>query len=147
MKDIEFLASEIDKIDQQISDLQKPIAEKVFALQKEKQILEDDLNQQVYLASRDQLINNDYGCGTANIETASFKFKTVVSKGVKWDEDVLRQIANQIRSAGQDPETYIKYKLSVSETDFKKFPENIKQAFVPARTVEPSKPKITWEKK
>jgi len=146
-QNIETLVSEIESINTQIFELQKPINDQVFALNQKKQEAQDKLNKEVFLATAPQLQENDYHCGTANLETANFKFKTVVSKKVSWDEDVLRGVANTIRAAGRDPEEFIKYKLSVSETDFKKFPEEIQNAFLPARTVEPSKPVITYVRK
>ena len=144
---IEKLIEEVEAINNEIFELQKPIKDKLFDLNQKKNAIQDQLNKEVFAAALPQLQQNDYGCGTVNIETPSFKIKTVVSKKVNWNEDVLRQVANQIRSAGQDPEAYIKYKLSVSETDFKKFPEQIQQAFLPARSVEPSKPVITFDRK
>ena len=147
MCNIEKAIEKVEAMQNQIDLLQKPIAEELFKLQKLKDEAEEKANELIYKSCISDLQGNDYGCGTANIETPQYKIKTVVSKNVKWDEQELRNVANQIRSAGQDPETYITYKLSVSETNFKKFPESIQAAFYPARTVEPSAPKITWERK
>jgi len=144
---IEKLIGEVDKLDAEIFALNQTIADKVSGLQNKKSEVKELLDKEIYTQCAEQLADKDYGCGTANLETTLFKIKTVVSKKVKWDEKMLRTVANDIKAAGQDPEAYIKYKLSVSETAFKGFPENIQQAFLPARSVEPSAPKITIERK
>ena len=146
-KNIEVMIAEVDKLDDQIFELNQTIADKVNALQNKKAEMKSMLDIEIAKAAASDLKDKDYGCGTATIETLRHKIKIVVSKKVKWDEDMLRQVANQIRTAGQDPEAFIKYKLSVSETAFKGFPENIQEAFVPAREVTPSVPKITIERK
>lgn len=146
-KEIEVKAARVEELKQKIYDLQKPISDTLFNLNRELGWAEQELSEEVAKATASEFSAMDYHCGTVNLETAQFKFKAVVSKQVKWNEEALRDIENQIRLSGQDPEFYIKYKRSVSETEFKKFPENIQKAFEPARTVEPSKPKITWERK
>lgn len=144
---IEKLIGEVDKLDVEIFELNQTIADRVAGLQNKKAEVKELLDKEIYSQCAEQLADKDYGCGTANIETTLFKIKTTVSKKVKWDEALLRNVADDIRLAGRDPEVYIKYKLSVSETAFKGFPDNIQQAFLPARSVEPSAPKITIERK
>jgi len=144
---IEELIAEVEGTSQQIFELQQTIADKVNALNAIKQEAQTRLNDAIFEVAKETLKDKDYGCGTANIETPQFKIKTVVSKKIKWDETLLKGIAEQIKDAGQDPEVYIKYKLSVSETAYKDFPEKIQDVFTKARTVEPSAPKITYERK
>lgn len=144
---LDALIEEVDNLNNKMFELQKTIAPELQDLTDKRNKAKEILDRHIMAQAMKELAANDYGCGTANIETALHKIKTVVSKNVKWDEDVLRQIANQIRTSGQDPEAYIKYKLSVSETAFKNFPEAIQNAFIPARSVEPSAPKITVERK
>lgn len=147
MSNIDALIVEVEGYERDIAELQRTIADQVHALNQKKIEAEEKLDKEIYATASAEFSDKDYGCGTVNFETANYKIKTVVSKKVKWDENELRKIEKQIREAGQDPEHYIKYKLSVSETDFKKFPEAIQAAFVPARTVEPSAPVISWEAK
>lgn len=144
---IETMIKEVDKYDDQIAELKASIADKVDALCAKRDEINNLLNFEITKQATEELKNEDYGCGTANIETDRYKVKVVVSKGVKWDEDILRKIAVQIREGGQDPEDFIKYKLSVSETDYKKFGDNIQAVFEPARTIQPSKPVIKIERK
>ena len=145
--EIELLIGEVDTINSQIFELQKTISDKVNALSVKRMKAQELLDEKISQEALSQLSSKEYGCGTANIETDNYKIKAVVSKTVKWDEDILRKIAKKISDAGLDPEAFIKYKLSVSETAFKGYPDAVKQEFVPARSVEPSKPKITYERK
>ena len=109
-KEIDDRIDDIESIDLKIYELQKTIAPKIEELTARKREIEDVLNTLIMREAMKQLSQNDYGCGTANIETMTHKIKAVVSKKIKWDEGKLRNIAEQIRSAGQDPETYISYK-------------------------------------
>jgi hypothetical protein len=144
---IEELINIVESLDKQIFDLNQTIADQVHHLAETKSKTQEKLNFEIAKAAFKELSGNEYGCGTANIETHQFKIKAVVSKNVKWDEKVLKDIKQQIIAAGQNPEVYIKEKLSVSETAYKGFPQSIKNVFLPARTVEPSAPKITYQRK
>jgi hypothetical protein len=128
--------SEIEAIDSQIESL------------KQRRLgFETDLNGFIGGEVAEQLKDKDYGAGTANVETNDFKVKVVVSKKVKWDQDELKSLALQIANSGEDPAQYIKVSYDVSETAYKAWPEKISKAFEPARTVETSKPKVTFERK
>lgn len=144
---IEKYLNDIDAVQAEINNLMSPIEKKLNELQSKRDELEIKMKTDIAKMAMDQLKDKDYGCGTANIDLSNHKVKVVVSKQVKWDEDKLKGIANKIRDAGQNPENFIKYKLSVSETAFKGFTEAIQNEFLPARTVEPSKPKIMLERK
>jgi len=144
---IEKLIAEVEGFNQEIFALNQTIADKVYALNEKKSKAQEALNTEIAKAAHKELVDKEYGCGTANIETPQFKIKAVVSKKVKWDEKQLHTIKNQIIASGQNPALYIKEKLSVSETSYKDFPDSVKEVFLPARTVEPSAPKITYERK
>jgi len=141
------LISQKRVIANKIADLKSTIQEELSLMEGEFNALQIKLDEALYKESLRELKDKPYGCGTVNIDLGTHKAKVVVSKKVKWDEDKLRSIASQIRDSGQDPEVYIKYKLSVTEAAYKGFPENIQDAFLPARTVEASKPEITLEEK
>ena len=147
MTDIQKHLTKVEAIDVEINKLQATIADQLNSL-KEKRIAANALLEDAIIKEADeQLSDKDYGCGTANIETEFAKIKVVVRKGVKWDEFKLREVANSIKAAGQDPEAYIKYKMSVSETAYKNFEPEIQNVFKEARTVQPSKPSISYERK
>jgi hypothetical protein len=142
-QEIEKLINEINVYKKEIFDVNQTIADKVNALSSKQREAQEKLDKVVAKMAAEALKDNDYGCGTHNIDTPLFKVKAVVRKKVKWDESALVNIENQIKSVGQNPEDYIKYKRSVSEANYGKFSDDIKKIFTAARTVEPSAPLIT----
>tara|TARA_R110000851_G_scaffold111570_2_gene235093 strand:+ start:507 stop:953 length:447 start_codon:yes stop_codon:yes gene_type:complete len=144
---IETMIAEVDKVDDELFNLEQTIADKANTLRAKRSELNSELKELIATRAMEQLRDKDYGCGTANIDLARHKVKVTVSKKVKWNEEILRDVANQIKEGGQDPEDYIKYKLSVSETSYKGFGDNIQKVFEQARTVEPSAPVIKIERK
>ncbi len=129
---VDNVLAEIESIDAQIESLKT-----------RRLTFETDLNGFIGSDVAEQLKEKDYGCGTANVETPEYKVKVVVTKKVKWDQDELKSIA----ASGEDPADYIKVSYDVSETVYKALPEKISKVFQPARTVETSKPKFTFERK
>ena len=142
MKNIEELIAQLDEAESAIFEVNQTIAPKVAELQGKRSEIKDALDLEIAKIGAVELSEEDYKCGTANIDTEKFKIKYVVSKKIKWDEKQLKLIKKKIIDAGQDPELYMKEKLSVAETKYKDFPDNIKAEFEPARSVEPSAPKI-----
>ena len=133
---VDNVLAEIESIDTQIESL------------KQKRLtFETDLNGFIGADVGEQLKDKDYGCGTANVEKNDFKVKCVVTKRVKWDEKQLAGIYEVIKASGENPSDYIKLSYDVSETAYKNWPEKISSVFQSARTVETSKPKITFERK
>lgn len=148
MTDIENMIGQIDNLDDEIFELNQTIAEGVNFLEGRKREIKSKLDLEIATLAALELKDNDYGCGTANIDSSRHKIKVVVTKKVKWDEDMLRDhIEPMIIQAGKKPEEFIKYKRSVSETDYKSFGEKMRLIFEPAREVVPSAPKITIERK
>lgn len=96
---------------------------------------------------QNSLEGNAYGCGTANVETETKTIKVTVSKKVKWDQEKLKSLWDDIETSGNKPEEYINVKYDVSENAYKAWPSSISDAFEPARTVEVSKPTIKIEEK
>jgi hypothetical protein len=56
------------------------------------------------------------------------------------DQRTLAEIVRHITEAGDDPTEYVEIAYRVSETKFNAWPESIKRAFVPARTLKTGKP-------
>lgn len=133
---VDNVLAEIESIDTQIESLKQ-----------RRLTFETDLNGFIATDVAEQLQGKDYGCGTANVDTPEFKVKVVVSKKVKWDEKQLANIYSMIQAANEDPLDYIKLSYDVPETAYKAWPEKITKVFEPARTVETSKPKVTFERK
>lgn len=148
MSNLEKLIANVEDVDLKINALKQTIAEELKSLEKSRADAVSKLDEEIIKEASEQLSDKDYGCGTANIELDNIKIKVEVKKTVKWDEKYLREnIEPLIKAAGREPEDFIKYKRSVGETDFKAFNDDMKRMFMPARTVTPSKPKITMERK
>lgn len=111
----------------------------IAALEEKKKLLEE-----TYISERADAMNvladNEYGCGTTSWEENGHTVKIEVKKNVKWDNAMLKEKYKQL---GVDADNYIDVKMSVSETNFKKWDNKIKTFFEPARTVTPTKPYIT----
>lgn len=82
--------------------------------------------------------------GTVNFPLEGVMVKAQVSKTVKWNQEGLAGLCERIRSAGDNPSEYMKIAYDVSETKFKEWPDTIKNAFSPFRTVVPGKPRFDY---
>ena len=56
-------------------------------------------------------------------------------KKVEWDQARLAALSEQIRAGGEDPSQYVEVSFKVSERAYTSWPERIRLAFEPARTV------------
>ena len=119
----------------------------INATKNKKDEYESNLMAMIAPEVKNSLEGKDYGCGTANIETEANTIKVTVSKKVKWDQDKLKKLWDDIEASGEKPDEYIKVKYDVSENAYKSWPSSISDAFEPARTVEVSKPTIKIEEK
>ena len=61
-------------------------------------------------------------------------------KKVEWDQKRLADITRRIAANGEDPAQYVEISYRVSETKFGAWPESLKSAFAPARTLKTGKP-------
>ena len=80
--------------------------------------------------------------GTTTVEYEGSKVTVTIPVTVKWDQDLLRGIAKRIQAEGDNPESYIDYKLSVMEASYKAWPEQMQKIFVPARTISLGKTRL-----
>jgi uncharacterized protein (DUF342 family) len=118
------------------------------AIKQEYKKHSDDLYALIENDIKEQLSDKDYGCGTATVNVDdNLVLKAVVSKKIKYDQKGLKEVVERIKSAGKNPDEYVKTKYDVSETAYKNWPSDIKQVFEPHRTVEASPAKISWEVK
>ena len=147
MNDIQKHLATVEGIDAEISALQATIADKLQELALKRDAANEVLEAEIMKEANAQLSQKDYGCGTANIEIGNTKIKIEVRKKVKWDQDKLQIVKSQILAANKNPADYLKEELKVSETKYDNFPDDIRAVFEPARTVEPAKPMIKYERK
>ena len=61
-------------------------------------------------------------------------------KKVDWDQAKLAALVETIRGSGEDPGQYIEISFSVSERAYGAWPDAIRRAFEPARTLRTGKP-------
>jgi hypothetical protein len=80
----------------------------------------------------------DYG--VVHFDDGRVRVTAEVPKKVTWDEAQLAEIAQRIRSTGEDPAQYLEIGYRVSETKFNAWPDSIRAVFAPARTTRPGKP-------
>ncbi len=73
--------------------------------------------------------------GTVRFEDGPVTVVADLPKKVEWDQRRLAALAEQIRAGGEDPGEYVEVTLKVSERAYAAWPERIRAAFEPARTV------------
>ena len=85
--------------------------------------------------------------GTVRFDDGDFVVIADLPKRVRWDQAQLAAIVDRIRAAGEDPAEYVATERKVSERVYGAWPESIRAAFAPARTVQPGKPVYRIEQK
>ncbi|HEV7266520.1 MAG TPA: hypothetical protein VGN83_16595 [Falsiroseomonas sp.] len=78
--------------------------------------------------------------GTVRFQDGSVEVAADLPKRVEWDQRRLATLAEQIRAGGEDPGEYLEVSFKVSERAYTAWPERIRKAFEPARTVRTGKP-------
>jgi hypothetical protein len=73
--------------------------------------------------------------GTVRFQDGDVEVTVDLPKRVEWDQARLATLAEQIRNGGEDPAEYLEVSLKVSERAYTAWPERIRAAFAPARTV------------
>ena len=68
-----------------------------------------------------------------------------LSKRPEWDQQKLAEIAKRIAEAGDDPAEFIDVAYKVSERKYTAWPESLRAAFEPARTLKTGKPTFQLE--
>ena len=56
-------------------------------------------------------------------------------KKVDWDQTLIAAVVERIRAAGDDPSQYVDIAIKVPERKYGAWPDSIRAAFSPARTV------------
>lgn len=80
--------------------------------------------------------------GDVSIIVGNRKVKVNVPKKVAWEQKKLADLRKQIVEAGDNPDVYIDTEYSISETEYKKWPDDVREFFQGARTVTPGNPSI-----
>ena len=78
--------------------------------------------------------------GTVRFQDSNVEVTADLPKKVEWDQRRLAALAEQIRAGGEDPGEYVEVSFKVPERAYAAWPERIRSAFEPARTVRTGKP-------
>jgi uncharacterized protein (UPF0128 family) len=80
--------------------------------------------------------------GDVKIIVGNREVKVNVPKKVSWEQKKLAEKRRLIVEAGDNPDVYIDTEYSVSETAYKKWPDDVREFFQDARTVSAGNPSI-----
>ena len=78
--------------------------------------------------------------GTVRFEQDGVTVVADLPKRVDWDQALIAGVVERIRAAGDDPTQYVDIAIKVPERKYTAWPESIRNAFAPARTVRTGKP-------
>ena len=78
--------------------------------------------------------------GTVRFEQDGVTVVADLPKRVDWDQALIAGVVERIRAAGDDPTQYVDIAIKVPERKYTAWPESIRAAFAPARTVKTGKP-------
>jgi len=78
--------------------------------------------------------------GVVHFDDGHVRITADLPKKVDWDQTRLAEITRRIAANGDDPSEYVDISYRISETKFNAWPESLKSAFAPARTLKTGKP-------
>lgn len=78
--------------------------------------------------------------GVVHFDDGQVRITADLPKKVEWDQVKLNDITRRIAANGEDPTEYVEISYRISETKFNAWPETLKSAFAPARTLKTGKP-------
>lgn len=78
--------------------------------------------------------------GVVHFDDGHVRITADLPKKVEWDQAKLNDITRRIAANGEDPTEYVEISYRISETKFNAWPETLKSAFAPARTLKTGKP-------
>ena len=78
--------------------------------------------------------------GVVHFDDGHVRITADLPKKVEWDQTKLTEITRRIADSGENPAEYVEISYRVSETKFNAWPETLKSAFAPARTLKTGKP-------
>jgi hypothetical protein len=73
--------------------------------------------------------------GTVRFQDGAVEIAADLPKRVEWNQARLATLSEQIRAGGEDPSEYLEASFKVPERAYTAWPERIRTAFEPARTV------------
>ncbi len=73
--------------------------------------------------------------GTVRFQDGAVEIAVDLPKRVEWNQARLAALSERIRAGGEDPSEYLEVSFKVPERAYTAWPERIRTAFEPARTV------------
>lgn len=78
--------------------------------------------------------------GVVHFDDGHVRITADLPKRIEWGQQRLAEVVRRIANGGEDPTEYVEISYRVSETKFNAWPESLKSAFAPARTLKTGKP-------
>ena len=78
--------------------------------------------------------------GVVHFDDGHVRITADLPKRIEWDQQRLAEVVRRIANGGEDPTEHVEISYRVSETKFNAWPESLKSAFAPARTLKTGKP-------
>ena len=78
--------------------------------------------------------------GVVHFSDGPLRVTADLPKKVEWDQQQLGVIVRRIADSGENPADYVEITYRVPESRFNAWPESLKSAFIPARTLKTGKP-------
>ena len=78
--------------------------------------------------------------GVVHFDDGHVQVTADLPKKVEWDQKKLADLVRRMTAIGDNPAEYVEISYRVSETKFNAWPETLKSAFAPARTLKTGKP-------
>lgn len=132
MPNLKELLEQKAQIETKIQEITQPLQENLTKIG-------DQINE---IAMK--LLQDPNNPGTYNLETDGVKVKATIGKTVKWSQTTLGLIWERIAASGDEPRQYMTPEYKISENSYKGWPDQIRNVFLPARTVTPTKPKFEF---
>jgi hypothetical protein len=85
-------------------------------------------------------LSADKDAGVVHFDDGRIRITADLPKKVDWDQQRLADIVRRIAANGDNPAEYVEISYRISETKFNAWPESLKSAFAPARTLKTGKP-------
>ena len=125
---------------EQLSEDLQAVQIALYNFKKQEQAIKDEILNMYEVKLGLAYINKDEPFGTVNFEDDGIKVSFNTPKKVHWDQEKLAEL---YKEAGPD---YIDIDYHVSEAKYKLWNKEIKEALLPARTVEPGTITVKVEK-
>ena len=77
--------------------------------------------------------------GVVHFDDGRVRITADLPKKIDWDQSRLAEISQRIAANGDNPAEYVEISYRVSEAKFSAWPESLKSAFAPARTLKTGK--------